>query len=127
MGLQLPVVSKTTCFQSSLSFSLPPVFQMWTVKDLLILLHLHHPLHLSTQHQRQFRITILILARPMLGDTASTKTHTATRWRRSYLRTSASHIPRRPAGHKIRRRANRSCSKTALGSLRPISSVSALM
>merc|ERR1712096_4800 len=68
------VVSKTTCFQSSLSFSLPPVCLMWTVKGLLILLHLHHPRHLSTQHHRQFRIIIQTLVRPMLGATVSTRT-----------------------------------------------------
>merc|ERR1712183_497495 len=125
MGLQLQVVSQSRCFQSSSSFSLPPVCPMWTAKDLLILLHLHHPLHRSTQHHRKFRIIIQTLARPMLGATASIRTPTATRWRRSSSRTNASPAPRRPAGHKTRRLANRSCSKTAPGSSRPILSVSA--
>merc|ERR1719186_988821 len=89
------------------------------------LLTLHHPLHLSTQHHHQFRIIIQTLVRPMLEATASTRTLTATRWRRSSSRTIASLTPRRPAGHKTRRLANRSCSKTAPGSLRPILSVSA--
>merc|ERR1712183_281891 len=127
MGTTASSCIQTRCFQSSLSFSLPPVCLMLTVKDLPTLLHLHHPLHLSTQHHLQFSIIIQTLARPMLGATASTRTPTATRWRRSSSRTSASHTLRRPAGHKTRRLANRNCSKTAPGSLRPISSVSASM
>merc|ERR1712096_306989 len=127
MGTTASSCIQSRCFQSSLSFSLPPACLMQTVKDLLTLLHLHHPLLLSTQHHLQFRIIIQTLARSMLGATASTRTPTATRWRRSSSRTSASHTLRRPAGHKTRRLANRKCSKTAPGSLRPISSVSASM
>merc|ERR1712096_363731 len=91
MGTTASSCIQLRCFQSSLSFSLPPVCLMWTVKDLLTLLHLHHPLLLSTQHHLQFRIIIQTLARAMLGATASTRTPTATRWRRSSSRTSASH------------------------------------
>merc|ERR1712096_54418 len=127
MGTTASSCIQLRCFQSSLSFSLPPVCLMETVKDLLTLLHLHHPLHLSTQHHPQFRIIIQTLARPMLEATALTRTPTATRWRRLSSRTSVSHTLRRPAGHKTRRLANRNCSKTAPGSLRPISSVFASM
>merc|ERR1712096_105749 len=97
---------QTRCFLSSLSFSLPPVCPMWIVKDLLTLLHRHHPLHLSTQHHRQFRIIIQTLARQMLGAMESIRTPTATRWRRLSSRTSASHTLRRPAGHKTMRHVN---------------------
>merc|ERR1712183_1188645 len=96
MGTTASSCIQTRCFQSSLSFSLPPVCLKYTVKDLPTLLHLHHPLHLSTQHHLQFSIIIQTLARPMLGVTASTRTPTATRWRRSSSRTSASHTLRRP-------------------------------
>merc|ERR1712096_282220 len=77
MGTTASSCIQLRCFQSSLSFSLPPVCLMQTVKDLLTLLHLHHPLLLSTQHHLQFRIIIQTLARPMLGATASTRTPTA--------------------------------------------------
>merc|ERR1712183_1150880 len=100
MGTTASSCIQTRCFQSSLSFSLPPVCLMLTVEDLPTLLHLHHPLLLSTQHYLQFRIIIQTLARPMLGATASTRTPTATRWRRSSSRTSVSHTLRRPAGLK---------------------------
>merc|ERR1712096_497956 len=112
MGTTASSCIQTRCFQSSLSFSLPPVCLMLTVKDLLTLLHLLHPLLLCTQHHLQFRIIIQTLARPMLGATALTRIPTATRWRRSSSRTSASHTLRRLAGHKTRRLANRNCSKT---------------
>merc|ERR1712096_318876 len=62
-----------------------------------------------------------------VGGYGVNKDPTATRWRRSSSRTSASHTLRRPVGHKTRRLANRNCSKTAPGSLRPILSVSASM
>merc|ERR1712096_275137 len=67
MGTTASSCIQARCFQSSLSFSLPPVCLMYTVKDLPTLLHLHHPLNLSTQHHLQFSIIILTLARPMLG------------------------------------------------------------
>merc|ERR1712202_32339 len=75
--------------------SLPQAFPMWIVND-LILLHHHHLLHPSTRLHLQFRTITLTLARPTLGATASTRTPTATRWRRSFSRISASHTPRRP-------------------------------
>merc|ERR1712096_487579 len=61
---------------------------MWIVKDLILLLY--HLLLLSTQLQLQFRTITLTLARPTLGATALTRTPTATRWRRSFSRISAS-------------------------------------
>merc|ERR1712183_230166 len=100
------ITTKKKWSQLSSSFSLPQAFPVWIVKDLILLLH-HHLLHPSTQLQLQFRTITLILARQTLRATASTRTPTATRWRRSFSRTSASRTPRRLASHKIRRHANR--------------------
>merc|ERR1712183_204171 len=112
MGLQLRVVNKTKCIRHPAFFFLPLVFPMFSARqqDLPILLedrHLHLP---SIQLLHQSRTTILTLGRLMLGATASTKTPTAT---------SVSLTRRKLAGHKTRRSAVQSCTRTVPESSRP--------
>merc|ERR1712096_461351 len=129
MGLQLRVVNKAKCIKHPALFFLPLVFPMFSARqrDLPILLEDHHLHLLSIQLLHQFRTTILTLGRRMLGATASTKTPTATRWRRSSSRTSVSLTRRKLAGHKTRRSAVQLCTRTAPESSRPTSSASASM
>merc|ERR1712183_2036 len=116
---QLLVVNKKKCIRHPAFFFLPLVFLMFSARqrDLPILLEDHH-LHLpSIQLLHQSRTTILTLGRLMLGVTASTKT--PTRWRRSSSRTSVSLTRRKLAGHKTRRSAVQSCTRTVPESSRP--------
>merc|ERR1712096_321227 len=129
MGLQLRVVNKTKCIRHPAFFFLPLVFPMFSARqqDLPILLEDHH-LHLpSIQLLHQSRTTILTLGGLMLGATASTKTPTATRWRRSSSTTSVSLTRRKLAGHKTRRSAVQLCTRTVPESSRPTLSASASM
>merc|ERR1712096_391391 len=89
-GLQLRVVYKQTCIKHPAFFFSPLVFLMFSARqrDLPILLEDHHLHLLSIQLLHQSKTTTLTLGRLMLGATASTKTPTATRWRRSSSRTS---------------------------------------
>merc|ERR1719427_108214 len=87
----------------------------------------HHLHLLSIQLLHQSKTTTLTLGRLMLGATASTKTPTATRWRRSSSRTSVSLIRRKLAGHKTRRSAVQLCTRTVPESSRPTLSASASM
>merc|ERR1712096_2539 len=129
MGTTARVVNKTKCIRHPAFFFLPLVFPMFSARqqDLPILLEDHHLHLLSIQLLHQSRTTILTLGRLMLGATASTKTPTATRWRRSSPRTSVSLTRRKLAGHKTRRSAVQSCTRTVPESLRPTLSASASM
>merc|ERR1712202_61904 len=129
MGLQLRVVYKSTCIKHPAFFFWPLVLLMFSARqrDLPILLEDHHLHLLSIQLLHQSKTTTLTLGRLMLGATASTKTPTATRWRRSSSRTSVSLIRRKLAGHKTRRSAVQLCTRTVPESSRPTLSASASM
>merc|ERR1712183_1033446 len=129
MGLQLRVVYKQTCIKHPAFFFLPLVFLTFSARqrDLPILLEDHHLYLPSIQLLHQSRTTTPTLGSLMLGATASTKTPTATRWRKSSSRTSVSPTRRKLAGHKTRRSAVQLCTRTVPGSLRPTLSASALM
>merc|ERR1711942_480036 len=98
-----------------------PCFKHLIFSSLLHLYSVYH--HKSIQHQPLPRSTILILARLMLVGMVSTRILTATWWRKLSSRTSASHTPSKPAGHRIRKNASHQCTRTAPGSSRQISSV----
>merc|ERR1712096_405260 len=72
---------KQSCTQSSFFCLHPHVLLMsyHRVQDLDVMVHHLH--HHSTQHQPQCRTITLTLDRPTWGDTASTRTPTAIRWR----------------------------------------------
>merc|ERR1712183_934831 len=129
MELQLLVVNRTKCIRHPAFFFLPLVFLMFSARqrDLHILLEDHHHHLPSIQLLHQSRITTPTSGRPMLGATASTQTPTATRWRRSSSRTSASLTRRKLAGHRTRRSAVQSCTRTVPESSRPRLSASASM
>merc|ERR1711942_43104 len=92
------------------------------------LLHLHSVYHhKSIQHQPLHRSTILILGRLMLVGMGSTRIPTVTWWRKLSSRTSASHTPNKPAGHRIRKNASQLCTRTAPESSRLTLNVSASM
>merc|ERR1712202_11713 len=98
MGLQLQVVNKQACFK-------PPAFcYLSPVKGLTRLHLLHH--HPSIQLLHQSRTITLTLDKPTSGGTVSTRTPTATRWRRSSSRTSASLTKRGLAIPRTRRSAS---------------------
>merc|ERR1712096_73459 len=119
-GLQLRVVYKQTCIKHPAFFFLPLVFLMFCARqrDLPILLEDHHLNLPSIQLLHQSRTTTPTLGRLMLGATVSTKTPTATRWRKSSSRTSVSLTRRKLAGHKTRRSAVQLCTRTVPVSLR---------
>merc|ERR1712202_125075 len=128
MGLQLQVVNKPTCTKLPAFYFLSLVFPMSSAKDGLPthLHHLHHH-HPSIQLLHLFRTTTRTLGRPTLEAMVSTRTLTATRWRRLSSRTSASLTKRRLATPKTRRSASPLCTRTAPGSLRPTLNGSASM
>merc|ERR1712025_273201 len=59
--------------------------------------------HQSIQHLALPRSIILILARLTWVGMGSTRILTVTWWRKLSSRTSASHTPSKPAGHRIRK------------------------
>merc|ERR1711862_676568 len=69
--------------------------------------------HQSIQHLLLLRNTILILARLMLVGMGSTRILTVTWSRKLSSRTSASHTPNKPAGHRTRKNASLPCIRTA--------------
>merc|ERR1712055_310885 len=81
----------------------------------------------SIQHLHLLRATILILDRPTWGATVSTRTPTATWWRRWCSRTSASLTQRGLATHRTRSLAPPNPSETARELLKLMSSESVSM
>merc|ERR1711875_157299 len=79
--------------------------------------------HKSIQHQPLLRSTILILGRLMLVGMGSTRILTVTWWRKLSSKTSASHTPNKPVGHRIRKNASLLCTRTARESSRQTSNV----
>merc|ERR1712002_644612 len=87
------------------------------------LLCLAFPHLLNIQHLLLPRDIALILARLTWVGMALTRTPTATWWKRSCSRTSASPTQRRLVGHKIRKNVLQNFTRTALESSRRVSSV----
>merc|ERR1719341_784299 len=97
----------------------------------------HHRLQLHTLNHHlllppilllhQFRTITLTLARLTLEAMESIRTLTATRLRKFSLSTSVSPTLRRRATPRTRRSPTSRCTRTAQGSSRPMSSVSASM
>merc|ERR1711942_54086 len=105
MGTDQQVVRKATCSPWSTLPACPRYF-----------LFLHH---MNIQHLHRLRITTLILGRPTLGDTVSTRTPTVTWLRRWCSRTSASQTQRELATPRTRSRVQPRPSETALALLKP--------
>merc|ERR1712002_1165122 len=101
-------VTQQACFKqvpSFFSYLLSPVLHLLLLNIQLLLL---------------LRATALILARLMLEGMVSTRTPTATWWRRWCSRTSVSPTQRPLAGLRITRNVLQSNTRTALVLLRPV-------
>merc|ERR1712212_836011 len=116
MGTDLELVQSARCSICSTLSTLPAY--LWCLLS-------HHLL--SIQHLHLLRVTILILDRPTLGATVSTRTPTVTWLRRWCSRTSASHTRRGLATHRIRSPVPLNPSETARVSLKLMSSESVSM